>query len=882
MFFQILKVSCILGISCLIASAAGAQGGGAGTSGLVASYHFDEGSGTVLHDSSGNGNDGVVSGATWMPGKSLSALSFNGRDSWVTVPGSPSLDLATGMTLEAWVNPNQLSGSWRTVVLKEQSGHLAYALYANGAGPGPSSHVNTGADRYATRSAVLPTGRWSFLTGTYDGANVRLYVNGQLSATFAATGTIARSTQPLRIGGNSVWSEWFSGLIDEVKVYNRPLTAAEITTDMNVTNQPADTQAPSTPAGLAQAASTATSINVRWTAATDNVGVAGYTLYKNNVAVSTNTGASFNYTGLTCGTSYTLAVDAYDAAGNHSPRASLTAATAACSDAQPPSQPANLAKTAATATSISVSWSASTDNVGVSGYTLSKNGVAAGTATNTNASFSGLSCGTSYSLAVDAYDAAGNHSAKTSLTASTSACPSVGASVFMSSSGSDANPCTQARPCKSFDRAYHVATPGATVEVAAGSYGGETINPDSSKASGPDVVFRPATGASVTVTGQIDVHAAHLELRDMTVTELNFPREADHVTIRNVVNHGTWMQGPSNISIIGGEISCGGSCNFHSHIENGGADSHPPTNILFDHVYFHDWQSVAGEHTECLQILGGDTVSIRNSTFKNCGTANGGLGSTADLHLQSYGSPAPKNILIENNFFYRAGNLYTIQGEDFQNLDIRYNSFAGPILLYDGPGPGTGIDIIGNILPYDAWAGCTAQNNGVPINWRYNVMQGGTCGPTDKNAAPGYVDSNNDLHLVASSAAINAGDPATYPPTDIDGLARPRGAGPDAGASEAVTGDAQPPSTPTNLAQTAATTTKHQPQLDRQHRQRRCHRLRPLPQRQPRLQRRRHQLQLQRPDLRYELHPRHRRLRRRRQPLQPKSIDRSHEHLPRR
>ena len=54
---------------------------------------------------------------------------------------------------------------------------------------------------------------------------------------------------------------------------------------------------------------------------------------------------------------------------------------------------------------------------------------------------------------------------------------------------------------------------------------------------------------------------------------------------------------------------------------------------LFDGVSFHDWHSVAGEHTECLQILGGDNVTIRNSTFKNCGTANNGLGATGDLFV---------------------------------------------------------------------------------------------------------------------------------------------------------------------------------------------------------------------------------------------------------
>jgi hypothetical protein len=352
------------------------------------------------------------------------------------------------------------------------------------------------------------------------------------------------------------------------------------------------------------------------------------------------------------------------------------------------------------------------------------------------------------------------------------------ASVFISPSGTDANPCTQPQPCRSFNRAYRVAASGATVEVAGGTYGGETISPDVSKTSAADVVFRPAAGAAVTVAGEIDANGAHFELRGMTIHKINFPRSADDIILRNVINHGMWMQGASNISILGGEITCG-FCGYHPHIQNDGG---APRNILWDGVYFHDWHSVSGEHVECLQILGGDGVTIRNSVFRNCGTGNGGLGATAALHLQAYGTPAPRNILLENNFFYASGNPYVIQGEDFENFDLRYNSLAGPLLLYNGPSAGTGMDFVGNVLKAGP---CSAQDNAAPINWRYNVIQGGSCGPTDRNAAGGFVDPSSNLHLAAGSAALNAGDPAGHPARDIDGQNRPLGAAPDAGADEA-------------------------------------------------------------------------------------------------
>jgi hypothetical protein len=355
------------------------------------------------------------------------------------------------------------------------------------------------------------------------------------------------------------------------------------------------------------------------------------------------------------------------------------------------------------------------------------------------------------------------------------------ASVFMTPSGSDSSPCSQAQPCRSFNRAYRVAAPGAVVEVAGGSYPGQTISPDPAKTSPNDVVFRPAAGAAVTIAGELDANGSHFELRNMTINQANFPSSADDVTFRSIVNHGMWMQGAINISIIGGEISCP-TCNFHSHLQNGGGRA--PTNILFDGVDFHDWHSQAGEHVECLQILGGDGITIRNSVFRSCGTANGGQGATADLHLQAYGTPAPKNILLENNFFYPGGNMFPIQGEDFANFDLRYNSISGPILIYDVPSsPGTGMDFVGNVMQASA---CTPQNNGVPINWRYNVIFGGSkCGSTDKAAAAGFVNANSNLHLAAGSAALNAGDPTSYPGRDIDGQGRPAGGAPDAGADEA-------------------------------------------------------------------------------------------------
>src|SRR5919198_4389609 len=101
------------------------------STGPVLAYSFDETGGAAVTDSSGNGNNGTAANTSWSTaGKYGGTLSLNGTSSWGTVPDSPSPDLTTGMTLEAWVNPSAIAGDWRTVVFKEQAGGMVYSLYA--------------------------------------------------------------------------------------------------------------------------------------------------------------------------------------------------------------------------------------------------------------------------------------------------------------------------------------------------------------------------------------------------------------------------------------------------------------------------------------------------------------------------------------------------------------------------------------------------------------------------------------------------------------------------------------------------------------------------------------------------------------------------------
>ena len=213
----------------LIPSLAGAQ-----SPGLVAAYSFNEGSGTTVADSSGNNNNGTLTAATWTTaGKFGNALSFNGTSACVTVPSAPSLQLTTGMTLEAWVFPTSTPTGWRAVIDKTVDG---YYLMASSQNPGPGPTIGgswTSGGDYQPGPTALAPNVWTHIAATFDGATMRVYVNGVQVASKAKAVPLAPTTGTLQIGGDSYPNEFFAGRIDEVRVYNRALSAAEIQTDMN-------------------------------------------------------------------------------------------------------------------------------------------------------------------------------------------------------------------------------------------------------------------------------------------------------------------------------------------------------------------------------------------------------------------------------------------------------------------------------------------------------------------------------------------------------------------------------------------------------------------------------------------------------------------------
>ena len=220
-------------------------------------------------------------------------------------------------------------------------------------------------------------------------------------------------------------------------MYGRALSASEIQADMTTpvgSAGPPDTLPPSVPAGLSATPVSATQINLAWTASTDNVGVTGYRVERcqgagcaNFVQVATPLGRRLTTPGLAAATSYSYRVRAADA--GRQPERLLERPErdhAGGPDTQPPSVPAGLTATAVSASQINLAWTASTDNVGVTGYRVERcQGAACSNfvqvATPPGASFSdtGLAPATTYSYRVRAADAAGNLSGYSSVQSAT-------------------------------------------------------------------------------------------------------------------------------------------------------------------------------------------------------------------------------------------------------------------------------------------------------------------------------------------------------------------------------------------------------------------------------------------------------------------------------
>ena len=205
-------------------------------------------------------------------------------------------------------------------------------------------------------------------------------------------------------------------------------------TNFTITTGSTDTIAPTAPTSLAASGTTQTATNLTWPASTDNVAVTGYDVYQGGVFKATVATTSYSVTGLTAATTYTFTVRARDGAGNISGDSNVATVTtlAIPVDTTAPSAPASLAASGTTSSSTNLTWTASTDNVAVSGYDVFQDGVFKANVATPSYAVTSLAASTTYSFYVIAKDAAGNASAAsntvsiTTLVASLAYCTSQG------------------------------------------------------------------------------------------------------------------------------------------------------------------------------------------------------------------------------------------------------------------------------------------------------------------------------------------------------------------------------------------------------------------------------------------------------------------------
>ncbi|HJH28398.1 MAG TPA: LamG domain-containing protein, partial [Methanosarcinaceae archaeon] len=228
---RMVKVRLIIGILIIIGVVTGTiVGVHAQEDGLVAEWHFDEGEGNVLKDSSGNGNDGTIYGATWVDGKYGKALSFDGVDDYVEVPDSMSLDLIQETSVEMWIKSSNVNKRYPNIFNKGTPHDLSYTLRLYDVYAEPCFQINTSNGYIHARSSeTLMNNKWYHLVGTYDGSSIKLFVDGKLKVEDSCSGNIVKNNHALVMGTASAEKGYeYPGLIDEVRIYNRALTAEEI------------------------------------------------------------------------------------------------------------------------------------------------------------------------------------------------------------------------------------------------------------------------------------------------------------------------------------------------------------------------------------------------------------------------------------------------------------------------------------------------------------------------------------------------------------------------------------------------------------------------------------------------------------------------------
>ncbi len=209
------------------------------TAGLIGYWPFNGNA----NDMSGNGNNGTLMNGPQLTfdrfGQSSSAYLFDGTNDYILVNNSVSLNPTTGISLCAWAMGANFTGlGYSAIIDKGYFSHTPpYYQYKLGFGGsynnswfiGGSFSINGQENRITTNNGFWVPGEWYFVVSTYDGSQMKLYVNNQLIDTRSVSGTLNNYGQPMRFGSNVALADYFQGVIDDIRIYNRALDSSEIT-----------------------------------------------------------------------------------------------------------------------------------------------------------------------------------------------------------------------------------------------------------------------------------------------------------------------------------------------------------------------------------------------------------------------------------------------------------------------------------------------------------------------------------------------------------------------------------------------------------------------------------------------------------------------------
>jgi hypothetical protein len=200
--------------------------------GLVGFWEFDDSSGGIAADSSGNNLHGTIAGnPAWIDGPEGYALQFDGDGDYVVVDNDSSLNMTAQITVAAWIKVDAFDCEWQAIITK---GDGSWRLQRNG---------TQGSIEFACTGAFVPgalvgslfgtvsvnDGRWHHIAGTYDGSRICFYVDGRLDISSEAVGSIEVSDYNLFIGANAEKPDRnFKGSIDDVRIYSYALSAEEV------------------------------------------------------------------------------------------------------------------------------------------------------------------------------------------------------------------------------------------------------------------------------------------------------------------------------------------------------------------------------------------------------------------------------------------------------------------------------------------------------------------------------------------------------------------------------------------------------------------------------------------------------------------------------